>query len=420
MKRIAASAALSFTMVLQACGSDPSGPADPIDALPRPLTIVEQELVVASNRFGFELFRRVHAGEDGPNVFLSPLSASMALGMILNGAAGETWTGMRSALAFDQLSAEQINTSYRSLIDLLTELDPAVRFDIANSVWARQEFTVLPSFYDVVREYFDGEAQTLDFTDPQSLATINGWISDATNGRIEKAIDEISDADFMFLINAIYFNGDWTEQFDRSRTQPAPFTRADGSTVQVDMMTGKIPLGYAVDPRWTAGELPYGGGAFGMVIVVPHEGVTLADMVRDFDAAAWEALTSRLQESELDVFLPKFRFEFDTYLNAPLVDMGMGIAFSDVADFSALTPDSVCIQYVRQKTFIEVDEEGTEAAAVTVGSIGVTSMPPQLRVDRPFLFAIRERLTGTILFMGTIGDPTVAETPAPQKPAPPC
>jgi serpin B len=420
MKRVVVLAAVPFAVLLQGCGTDPSGPADPIDALPRPLTVTEQELVSASNRFGFDLFRRVHAAEDGPNVFLSPLSASMALGMILNGAAGETWAGMRGALAFDDLSAEQINASYRSLIDLLTDLDPAVRFDIANSVWAREGFAVLPSFYDVIREYFDGEARTLDFNDPQSLATINGWISEATNGRIEKGIDEISDADLMFLINAIYFNGDWTERFDRGRTQRTAFTRTDGSTVQVDMMTGKVELGYAADPRWTAGELPYGGGAFGMVLVVPRDDVSLDDVVRDFDAAAWDALTARLQESELDVFLPKFRFEYDTWLNDPLIDMGMSRAFSPDADFSALTPGNVCIQFVRQKTFIEVDEEGTEAAAVTVGGVGVTSLPPQLRVDRAFLFAIRERLTGTILFMGTIGDPTVEETQPKAKPAPPC
>ena len=244
MKRLArlACAPLAMALAQLGCGSDPTGPAASIDALPRPLTVVEQQLVGASNRFGFELFHRVHAAESGPNVFLSPLSASMALGMILNGAAGETWTGMRTALAFDDLTAEQINESYRSLIDLLTDLDPAVRFIIANSVWARQGFTVLPSFYDVVRDHFDGEARELDFADPASLGIINGWISDATNGRIEKGIDAISDADLMFLINAIYFNGDWTEKFDRSRTRSAPFMRADGSTVQVDMMTGKVAL----------------------------------------------------------------------------------------------------------------------------------------------------------------------------------
>lgn len=424
MKRIAMLAAVPFALLLQGCGNDPSGPsgsADPIEELPRPLTVVEQQLVGASNRFGFELFRRVHENEEGPNVFLSPLSASMALGMVLNGTAGETWSDMRSALAFDGMSAEEINVSYRSLIDLLTELDPAVRFDIANSVWARQEFDVLPAFYDVVTEYFDAEARSLDFGNPQSAATINEWISDATNGRIEKGIDAITDADMMFLINAIYFNGDWTERFDKSRTHRAPFTRENGSTVQVDMMTGKIPLRLASDSKWSAGELPYGGDAFSMVIVLPRQGVSLADLVREFDAAAWDALTSRLQQNELDVFLPKLRFEYDTWLNDPLIDMGMGRAFSPAADFTRLTPGGgVCLQFVRQKTFIEVDEEGTEAAAVTIGGVGVTSLPPQFRVDRPFLFAIRERLTGTILFMGTIGDPTFQKAEAGPKPAPPC
>jgi serpin B len=186
------------------------------------------------------------------------------------------------------------------------------------------------------------------------------------------------------------------------------------------MMTGKIALGFASDTRWTAGELPYGGGAFGMIVVVPQDGVSLADIVNEMDAASWDALAARLVDSELDVYLPKFRLEYDTYLNRPLIDMGMTTAFSPAADFSALTTEDVCIQFVRQKTFVEVDEEGTEAAAVTVVGVGVTSLPPSLRADRPFLFAIRERLSGTILFMGTIGDPTVETTPPPQKPAPPC
>lgn len=418
--RLSGLAALT-SILLAGCGGDgsPTGP-ERIEALPRELTAAERAVIGGSNSFGLELFRRVHEAEAAPNVFLSPLSASMALGMTLNGAAGETWEGMRAALGFEGLTQEEINDSYRSLLDLLTGLDPRVDLAIGNSIWADRAFTVLPSFYEVVREHFDAEARALDFGDPATVDSINGWIESATRGRIEKAVDRISSTDSMFLINATYFDGDWAAQFDPDKTRPAAFERADGSTVTVDLMTQKMTLPVHFTSRYAAGELGYGGGAFGMVVVVPQPGVPLADLVAELDDTGWADLVASLDSAEIDVFLPKFRIEYDSYLNRPLVAMGMDRAFSPEADFSRLTTTSVCIQFVRQKTFVEVDEEGTEAAAVTVVGVGVTSAPPSLRADRPFLFAIRERHSGTILFMGAIGDPTASEAPEAEKPQPPC
>ena len=406
-------------IALAACGGEATGP-DRIERLPRDLSATERDLVRASNAFGLELFRRTHAVEEAPNVFLSPLSASMALGMTLNGAAGETWAGMRHALAFGDLDQEEINASYASLLELLTGLDPRVDIAIGNSIWADLGFPVLPTFQQVVREHFDAEARELDFRDPASLETINGWVEQATRGRIERILEEISPADLMFLINATWFSGDWTKQFDPAKTQRAPFQRADGSTVDVQMMTQKLELPVRFTERWVAGELAYGGGAFGMVIVVPQGETSLGDVVSELDDDGWAALVASFDTTELDVFLPRFTIEYDTYLNEPLAAMGMARAFSGEADFSRLTPERVCIQFVRQKTFVEVDEEGTEAAAVTVVGIGRTSAPPALRADRPFLFAIRERLTGTLLFIGAIGDPAAREAPEVEKPPPGC
>lgn len=408
-------------LTLAACGNgDPSGPARPITELPRELSVVEQEIVTGANAFGFDLFRLVHAEEQAPNVFLSPLSASTALGMTLNGAAGETWEGMRTGVRLGDRSEQEINEGYRSLLELLVRLDPRVEFGVGNSVWTRQGFPVRPSFYDTVREYFGAEAHERDFDDPATLEEINDWIRKATDGMIEKGIDEITDADKVFLINAIYFTGKWTSRFDPNRTQQAPFTREDGTQVMVPLMWQKGEFPYTGNARYQAIELGYGGGAYSMVVVLPAEGERLADIVAELTPQWWDGLVAALDTVELDVYLPKFTIEYDAYLNAPLIAMGMERAFSTVADFTRLTPQPVCIQYVRQKAFVEVDEAGTKAAAVTVGGVGVTSLPPSMRVDRPFLFAIRERLTGTILFLGAIGDPTHKDAPQPPKPAPPC
>ncbi|HEX7090568.1 MAG TPA: serpin family protein [Longimicrobiales bacterium] len=412
-------------LLLAACGtgdpSDPPDPSGPITELPRELSVVEQDIVTAANAFGFDLFRLVHAEEQAPNVFLSPLSASFALGMALNGTAGETWEGLRAGLRLGGHSEQEINEGYRSLLELLVGLDPHVEVGVGNSVWTRQGFPVLPSFVQTVKRYFGAEAQERDFDDPATLEAINAWIRNATDGMIEKGIDEISHADKVFLINATYFIGKWTQPFDPRETRAEPFRRADGSTVSVPMMhlTGST-LPYARTARYEAVELGYGGGAYAMTVVLPAPEVPLADLVAGLDAEAWDALVADLDSVRMDLALPKFRAAYDAYLNDPLVEMGMARAFSPDADFSRLTPVGVCIQYVRQKTFVEVDEAGTRAAAATVGGVGVTSLPPTMRVDRPFLFAIRERFSGTVLFLGTIGDPMREEAPQPEKPAPPC
>jgi len=409
---------VSTALVVSACAS--SSPTEPIEGLPRQLTAAEQSIVSNANRFGFDLFRSVHADVAAPNVVLSPLSAAMALGMALNGAAGETWDGMRQGLRLGGLSQEEINGGFESLIELLTGLDPRVRFDIGNSVWTRQGFPVLPSFHEVVASSFDAEARELDFDSPSAVTTINEWVRAATNGRIEKAIDAISYADMMFLINAIYFDGEWSDRFDAARTRAEPFRLADGSTVSVPMMSQKTDVSASAGTGWRAIELGYGGGAYGMVIVLPDENRPLASLVADFDETWWAGVIAALQPAELEIALPKLELEFDAYLNDPLIGLGMAQAFTPAADFSRLTPTDVCIQFVRQKTFLKVDERGTEAAAVTTVGVGVTSAPVPFRADRPFLFAIRERFSGAILFMGTIGDPTRAEAPAPEKPPPPC
>lgn len=393
---------------IAACGES-TGPSEPrvIDVLPRQLSVAEREVIAGSNVFAFELLREVHAREDeSPNVFLSPLSASMALGMTLNGAAGETFDAMRATLGFDALSQEEINRSYHDLTELLLELDPRVELTIANSAWMREGYPFVPAFSETLGTWFDAETRTLDFFDPASVDVINGWASEQTQGRIPKVLDAISPDHILFLLNAIYFKGQWTDRFKTSQTRPASFTLADGSVVQVERMSGRPEAGTGWIDGVQLAELPYGGTAFVMTLVLPEQGRSLEEVIERLDAETWARWIESIGEyGELHVELPKFEIDYETRLNDALIALGMGPAFDHRANFSRLTPAGAQIDFVQQNTFLKVDEEGTEAAAVTTVGVRETSMPPSFIVDRPFLVAIRERLSGTILFLGTIGDP---------------
>lgn len=414
--RLAAGVAafLSFT----ACSptTAPDGP-EPITELPRSLSVAEQEIIQRSNGFGLELLRRVVAADERPNVVLSPLSATMALGMTLNGARGQTFEDMRSTLGFQGMSQQEINASYRALIDLLRGLDPAVRFTIANALWAREDVTFRDAFFQAVEGAFDAEVATRDFSDPATLDAINAWVSEETEGRIEKILDSLDPALVMLLANAIYFDGQWTTRFDPEDTAPGAFTRADGSTVTVPMMSlsdAEVALGGGAG--WQAAELPYGGGAFAMTLVVPSGDARA--FAEALDEAAWEEILASLGEpAEIDLLsMPKLELAYDTWLNDALRDMGMGLAFTEAADFTGMAEagDAFCIDFVRQKTMLEVDEAGTRAAAVTAVGVGVTSFNG-LVVDRPYLLVIRERLSGTILFAGLVGDPTASASGEPEQ-----
>jgi serine protease inhibitor len=410
---------LAFVILATALAGCAEEPLGPITELPRELTAGELRVIEGSNTFAFDLLRELVAVSDSPNVFISPLSASMALGMTMNGAQGETWTQMRDALGFAGLDEAAINESYRSLIALLLGLDSRVQFGIANGIWADHGVSLLPDYLDRVRTYFDAEVRTVDFADPGTMDGINRWVSDATNRRIDKMLESIPDDVLMYLINAVYFKGDWRSQFRKIRTSPAPFTLADGSTRTVDMMAGEV--GYRVILGHGAGgvsavELPYARDAFSAVAILPPQGQSIHDFVAGIDRvdwADWMATFDDMAKQEntdrggILVRLPKFEIEWGDSLIAPLRALGMVDAFdADRADFSRMTGGrDLYIMEAFQKTYLRVDEEGTEAAAATAIGMGPTSAPPSISFDRPFLFAIRERHSGTILFIGIIGDP---------------
>lgn len=414
---------LAVGVLALSCG-DGTGPDDApalITELPRELTVSEEAVIAGSNRFALDLLREVVGPDTATNVFLSPLSASMALGMTMNGADGDTWTQMRDMLGFDGLTEAEINASYHDLIALLLDLDPAVTFGLGNSIWAKQGVPFEAAFYDRVSKAFGAELEERDFSDPATLAAINAWVDDVTNGRITELLDEIPSDVIMYLINAIFFEGDWRQQFDPDRTQEATFFRTPPlSAVQVPMMSVEAGFRTFSTPTAFGVELPYGGDAFTALAILPQgNDPSMESLVAGLDTAVWADWMARLegaQEQERVVELPRFDLEYERTLNDDLMALGMADAFSEVdADFTRLTPLDlpagegppwVFVSEVKQKAFLEVDEEGTTAAAATSVGVSLTSAPLSIRFDHPFLFAIRERLSGTILFIGVIGDPS--------------
>lgn len=399
---------LSTALLVTGCGSDPTGPSSSITELPRQLTMAEEVVIARSNTFGFDLMKELDPAWDpsSPNTIISPLSATMALGMALEGADGTTFEAMRDALRFQGLAREEINASYRGLLDMLLELDPEVEMRIANSTWSKEGFPFVQAFFDAVTATFDAEVRELDFEDPASKDIINAWVNEKTGGRIKEIVEVINPLDILFLINAVYFKGSWTTRFKSADTQPRPFRLEGGEEVSVPTMSGEIPgrRGYSGDVQLA--ELPYGGEAFAMVLALPPDGTSVGDLVATLDDDAWARWMSALHDNDVLIELPRFELEWESSLNDALLAMGMGPAFVPQADFSRMTPaPDAYISSVKQKTFMKVDEEGTEAAAVTSVTVGVTSAPMPLQLNRPFLVAIRERLSGTILFLGAIRDP---------------
>lgn len=412
----------AVALVLAACNgaTDPDGATGPIEQLPRVLTPDEQVVIEASNRFGFAMLAELYAAEPAANLFISPLSAHAALTMALTGARDSTLDAMRATLGFEEGEAappvEAIRESYAGLSDLLLDLDPRVELAIGNAAWLDETFPFRDAWVDGVAEAFDARTESVDFTDPALPAAINAWVDEATSGRIPEMVESLEPDEVLMLLNAIYFKGQWTDQFDPDDTRDAPFTLLDGSTKTVRMMVrGEGELGVYRGPDALVADLPYGGGAFRFTVVLPPEGESPADLVAGLDAARWNSWMAGLTEDDVPVHLPRFTLEWEKELKDALESLGMGIVFVAgranfggmlADDFDAQAPGTdLHVTRVKQKSFLTVNEEGTEAAAATSVGVGVTSAPVPVVVDRPFLLAIRERLSGTIFFLGAIVDP---------------
>ncbi|MBN2494102.1 MAG: serpin family protein [Deltaproteobacteria bacterium] len=401
MRTMTAAVYLSASLAL-GCGSNGPGPVDV-----RELTEVEQSLVQASNRFGFKLLHEVIAESDGGNVFISPLSVSIALGMTFNGTGGSTEQGMRAALEYGDLSLEEIDQGYRSLIELLVGLDPEVQMEIANSIWYRLGFDVLQTFIDAMLEFFDALVTAVDFTDPGTVNAINAWVEEKTHGKIDTILDRTSADTVMVLINAIYFKGTWTYQFDPEDSSDGTFHTGAGGDKSVKMMHLHGDLRYQRCEDFQAVDLAYGNGLYSMSIFLPADGKTVDDLVAQLDDETWTEWMAGFEEQELELAMPRFELEYDKTLNEVLIALGMEDAFTPyVADFSGIKPDhDMWISLVKHKTYVKVNEEGTEAAAVTAVVIEDGAVGDVMIVDRPFLFVIHDAHSRAMLFMGKIVDP---------------
>jgi serine protease inhibitor len=380
----------------------------------RPLTSMEQALVASDNTFGFKLFQSVNKSEAAQSVFISPVSVSMALGMTLNGANGTTRDAMARTLEFFGMAQADINSSYKTLIAHLINLDPKVKFQIANSIWYRPDLNVEQDFKDANKQYFGAEINSIDFSNPSAAKTINGWVDRNTNGKIKEIVPDPIPRDLvMYLINAIYFKGTWTYRFDSTQTRNDNFVLADGSRKPCRMMSQGGEFFYYADDQLQAIDMSYGDAGFSATILLPKTGTNIETFANQLTQQHWNTWIGQMIKSKGDIYLPKFKLEYKKQLNDMLIAMGMSIAFDpNSADFRNIDRrGSLSISEVMHKTFVQVDEEGTEAAAVTSVGISRTSVGPSdnfvMRVDRPFIFVIREHQSGTILFIGKILDPTL-------------
>ena len=424
--RIVAAFWIVVALTALACSDDPvePGPAEP--AIPEPTeptdpgppdSIVipprsasaEAEVLEKSNAFAWTLLPAMMAADPEENVLVSPLSASMALGMALNGARGTTYEQMQATLGFEDLALDTINNGYRGLMIDLPAADSLVSTQIANSAWHRNGFEVNQDFLDKVRAFFDAEVAGLDFSDPSAGDTMNQWVSEKTNGRIEEIIEPPIDAlTMLFLINAIYFKGPWQYEFDPEKTQDAPFHISEDESQSMPMMDLTAEFAFGASGGLQIVELPFGEGAFAMTLLVPWGSNTIDAEIESMDAERWQGMLDSLGTREVRVVLPRFRVEYDKSLKEVLQSLGMTDAFvPNVADFTGISASSppLFISEVKQKTFVEVAEEGAEGAAATSVEVGVKSLPPSIVANRPFAYVIRERESGAILFAGVLRRP---------------
>ena len=385
-------------------------PFEPIEdvkqAEPIGLTVKQAEKADADNRFAFNMFREVSALSGDPNTFFSPLSLNMALGMLYNGSSGETRAEMAEVLGMADFSETEINEYYQKMSQALLKIDPLTDISIANSIWHRNTLTVKQPFIDINKKYFDAEVQSLDFSKSDAADIINKWCADKTKNKINEIVQKPISDGIMYLINALYFKSKWKNQFDKAQTNLDDFTKSDDQKKRVNMMEQTTTLPYYADEHLKCVEMPYGNEAFSMVAVLPANDMDIDRLIEYLDNTTWQAVVKNLHEREVRIKLPRFKIECDIPLNNPVMNVGMKRIFE--GGFGNISDAALFVSVIKQKTFVEVNEEGTEAAAVTIISMDYSSGPSsevQFFANRPFLYLIKEKSTGMILFIGRMDEP---------------
>jgi serpin B len=365
------------------------------------------KFIEANNKFAFNIFKKISNEESEENFMISPVSLSLALGMTYNGAENETKTAFENTLNYTEFDSDEINTINKEVITNLTNNSSGSLFEIANSIWIENSFAVKEDFIKKNKNYYNAEIENLDFSDANSVNIINNWVSDKTHQKIPKIIDGISNETVMFLINALYFKSDWKYTFKEENTLELPFY-GQNNTENVKTMHLTADLSFYKNDVFTSVILPYKNDKYSMNIFLPSENKEVSNIVDVLTNENWQNWNTSYSTEEVALALPKFKFSFEKKLNTILSDLGLENAFSNRADFSNISNRDLFISFVLQKTFIEVDEKGTEAAAVTVVGIGTTSAGPSKKIvtlNKPFLFTITEKETGSICFIGKVGMP---------------
>ena len=369
------------------------------------LTTAQQAQVENSNEFAWKFFKEVSKGEQ-QDVFVSPLSVTYALGMLANGAVGDTQKEILEGLEFRSGKVDDINSLCHQLMMESPKLDKSTKVSIANAVVANKNKPLQPDFKNVVEKQYQALVTNQDFSSPATLSFINLWASELTHGMVPKLLDRVHPDAVTYLLNALYFKGIWYRQFDKKRTQQESFTQADGKKLTVKMMHQKERFFAAENDNYQTVVLPYGNGSYEMVVLLPREGKDLSSLLQTMDAKKWKDNLKSTYSSEVDLKLPRFTSAYTRELNDVLKLLGMNTMFErGKADLTKMSKAKAFVSMVLQKAKIEVDEEGSKAAAVTVvetlDAAASPSRPIMFHANRPFMYAIVEHSTGTIFFMGT-------------------
>ena len=414
---------LSLAVLCTACSLFRKAPDTLAEKKPENAQETQQQILQQMQNFSFRLLSLSDTNE---NYVISPFSVQMALGMLLNGAHGETAQEIARTMGMGPNSLDSANSCFQSLMQTLPHLDNTVTLNIGNALFANRSVPLKEPFRQVTAQYYEAEAENLDFTrTKESAGIINAWCKQKTNGLIPKMLDETNPEAIVYLLNAVYFNGKWKKPFTPSQTKSKTFTNESGTRCEVPMMIQTASFRYGETAGMQCLCLPFGKGSYNMYILLPKQGVTLSGLMEGLNAESWNTFKGKLQQTDVNVWLPKFEIARSTALNALLRQMGMDQAFKPYqADFSNLSDKESFISNIRQKALIRVFEEGAEAAAVTGIEVGEVCLPPPpipFHADHPFLFLLTEEQHGLILFAGryhgTVTESSQTAAASPQKAA---
>ena len=400
---------MHFTEPNDTSGKKTSPDSMVIDMLPKTqyieLTQEQKALVAKSNDFSFNLYRAIHAADHQKSNITSPLSVAYVLGMLNDGANGNTAKEISQVLGFGA-TKQAINEYCKALIDQAPIADPSVILQIANIVAANQDVTLEKDFKNDMQNYYSAEVASLDFSKQSSVDYLNTWCKEKSGGMIPSIIDALSPENLLVLMNAVYFKATWTEKFDEKETQEEVFTKADGSTIKLPMMHRNAQIRYCTNEVYTGIWLPFGSGdRWSMKVLLPEEGKTIDDIVKSLTGESWE--NNYWQHAIVDIKMPRFSTKSDIMLNDMVSKLGAPSIFDpQKADFSLISKNQkqFYVSQMKQKAAIEVNEEGTKTTAVTVSMMtgsNIVNGKGEFHANRPFVYVIQEWSSGAIFFIGT-------------------